>query len=647
MAGGMAGGMAGDMAGGMAGGNAGGNARGMARGMAGGMAGDMAGGNAGGNARGMAGGMAGDMAGDMAGGNAGGNARDMAGGNAGGNAGDMAGDMAGGNAGGNAGDMAGGMAGDNAAGMAGGNAGGNAGDSAGGNAGGNAGDMAGGTSGQQWYFSRQQLEQNPSCRAGLEPSRELWYRQQAAGLLQDMGQRLSLSQLTINTSILYMHRFYMVQSFTQFHRNVIAPAALFLAAKVEDQKRSACDVVKVARACLHPTEPPLEPESEAFLQQCEDILTVESIILETLGFETTVEHPHIHVVKCTQLVQASKDIARTAYFLATKSLHLTTFSLRYPPPVVACVCVHLACQWCNWEIPVSMEGKPWWENIDGTVTLHLLDELTNEFLRILAKTPRQLKHIRIWQPKKVFDDSEDEGLWEQVKPSSASAGPSLLPGAERCAEQSSAEVSQPGHCHPSATLEITETDPKNSSSLAAGGSFQHEGTGARKRGGKRKVSLEEYRAKHREELAAHRKQLENFATNLRSQYARAAQELQVEKLNDIPLPIPEQGHQPSPEPPKGHAPHGSSRKRPLKEEVAATATARAGTLEHQPRASKAPRGPPGPSQHLHPSKDRKSPGVQGQLSNLQPSSTPRAGGVPPTSRHPALPLKPCLRPLPK
>lgn len=33
---------------------------------------------------------------------------------------------------------------------------------------------------------------------------------------------LPSSQLTINTAIVYMHRFYMVQSFTQFHRNVSA-----------------------------------------------------------------------------------------------------------------------------------------------------------------------------------------------------------------------------------------------------------------------------------------------------------------------------------------------------------------------------------------------------------------------------------------
>ena len=40
------------------------------------------------------------------------------------------------------------------------------------------------------------------------------------------------SQLCINTAIVYMHRFYAFHSFTQFHRNAIAAAALFLAAKV-------------------------------------------------------------------------------------------------------------------------------------------------------------------------------------------------------------------------------------------------------------------------------------------------------------------------------------------------------------------------------------------------------------------------------
>ncbi|XP_030366291.1 cyclin-T1 isoform X4 [Strigops habroptila] len=182
-----------------------------------------------------------------------------------------------------------------------------------------AGGGAGGSAGRRWYFSREQLDRSPSRRAGLDPDKELSYRQQAANLLQEMGQRLNVSQLTINTAIVYMHRFYMVQSFTQFHRNAVVPAALFLAAKVEEQPRKLEHVIKVARACLHPLEAPLEPKSEAYLQQAQDLVILESIILQTLGFEITIDHPHTHVVKCTQLVRASKDLAQTSYFMATNS----------------------------------------------------------------------------------------------------------------------------------------------------------------------------------------------------------------------------------------------------------------------------------------------------------------------------------------
>ncbi|XP_074663935.1 cyclin-T1 isoform X2 [Strix aluco] len=180
-----------------------------------------------------------------------------------------------------------------------------------------AGGGAGGAAGRRWYFTREQLDRSPSRRAGLDPDKELSYRQQAANLLQDMGQRLNVSQLTINTAIVYMHRFYMVQSFTQFHRNSVVPAALFLAAKVEEQPRKLEHVIKVAHACLHHQETPLDTKSEAYLQQAQDLVILESIILQTLGFEITIDHPHTHVVKCTQLVRASKDLAQTSYFMAT------------------------------------------------------------------------------------------------------------------------------------------------------------------------------------------------------------------------------------------------------------------------------------------------------------------------------------------
>ncbi|XP_019586705.1 cyclin-T2 isoform X2 [Rhinolophus sinicus] len=258
--------------------------------------------------------------------------------------------------------------------------------------------MASGRGGSsRWFFTREQLENTPSRRCGVEADKELSYRQQAANLIQDMGQRLNVSQLTINTAIVYMHRFYMYHSFTKFNRNIISPTALFLAAKVEEQARKLEHVIKVAHTCLHPLEPLLDTKCDAYLQQTQELVLLETIMLQTLGFEITIEHPHTDVVKCTQLVRASKDLAQTSYFMATNSLHLTTFCLQYKPTVIACVCIHLACKWSNWEIPVSTDGKHWWEYVDPTVTLELLDELTHEFLQILEKTPSRLKKIRNWR----------------------------------------------------------------------------------------------------------------------------------------------------------------------------------------------------------------------------------------------------------
>lgn len=73
------------------------------------------------------------------------------------------------------------------------------------------------------------------------------------------------SQLCINTAIVYMHRFYVFHSLTCFHRNAIASAALFLAAKVEEQPRKLEHVIKVAHLCLHRDQPPLDTKSEVSL----------------------------------------------------------------------------------------------------------------------------------------------------------------------------------------------------------------------------------------------------------------------------------------------------------------------------------------------------------------------------------------------
>ena len=85
-------------------------------------------------------------------------------------------------------------------------------------------------------------------------------------------------------------------------------------------------------------------------------------------------------------------------FLFIFSLHLTTMCLRHPPKIVACVCIHLACKWSNYTIPLSRMKKEWFMHVlepnwnrDSLSTLELLDELTNEFLNIFEQCPSRLK----------------------------------------------------------------------------------------------------------------------------------------------------------------------------------------------------------------------------------------------------------------
>ena len=45
----------------------------------------------------------------------------------------------------------------------------------------------------RWYFTKEELANSPSRREnGVEPDKELSYRQQAANMIQDMGQKLNV-----------------------------------------------------------------------------------------------------------------------------------------------------------------------------------------------------------------------------------------------------------------------------------------------------------------------------------------------------------------------------------------------------------------------------------------------------------------------
>lgn len=59
--------------------------------------------------------------------------------------------------------------------------------------------MAGGQ--EKWYFTKEQLQNSPSRKCGLDADKELAYRQQAANLIQDMGQRLQVYPFQLNFNV--------------------------------------------------------------------------------------------------------------------------------------------------------------------------------------------------------------------------------------------------------------------------------------------------------------------------------------------------------------------------------------------------------------------------------------------------------------
>ena len=40
---------------------------------------------------------------------------------------------------------------------------------------------------------------------------------------------------------------------------------------------------------------------QAYMEQAQELVRNENILLQTLGFDVAIDHPHTHVVKCCQL----------------------------------------------------------------------------------------------------------------------------------------------------------------------------------------------------------------------------------------------------------------------------------------------------------------------------------------------------------
>lgn len=186
--------------------------------------------------------------------------------------------------------------------------------------------------GSKWILTQAKLDELSSKKPGFIATKELKHRQYAAFMIQNMGQRLRLKPLCVNTAIVYMHRFYAFHSFIYFPYNDVAIASLFLASKTEEEPRFHEHVVQVAQSYLKQYDKRANRDAKEIAS---DLKLTENILLQTLGFELVVDHPHTHVIKAFNLIKrlvsgstAHKDLTCTSYYIATS--RFVHFSLQLP-----------------------------------------------------------------------------------------------------------------------------------------------------------------------------------------------------------------------------------------------------------------------------------------------------------------------------
>lgn len=240
----------------------------------------------------------------------------------------------------------------------------------------------------KWLFTPERLGSTPSIRLGMKEEEELSHRQATACLIRKIGLKLKESikrpsGLCIDTAMVYMHRFYMFHSFQRYPAHTIAPSAIFLAAKVEETPIKLEYVIKTTHMIRDPKAPPPTAKQNEELQQ--ELITNENLLLQTLGFDLIVVHPHTSVISCGDMVGVPKTVTKLAYELATNSLHFTKMCVKYKPTTVACVCLHIAFKRFQLSIPQSSEGRDWWYYLDTNINLETINEITNEFIAIIDK----------------------------------------------------------------------------------------------------------------------------------------------------------------------------------------------------------------------------------------------------------------------
>lgn len=211
----------------------------------------------------------------------------------------------------------------------------------------------------RWIFTREQLERVYAASTDSEKERRV--RSATTEFIRKLGALLELHPSTVTAAVLLWRRYFAVRTAIVSDRVHLAVAALLLATKIDNYKRTLNDVLALGMPMYHhrtakaPSQETSAAASAASSTASGDGFTESEVseerrkvrvaeyeLLEFTGFDMHVQQPYQTFVALAKGARVAGDVAERAWAVLCDVLATTDIPLRYTSAVVAAAVLHHA-----------------------------------------------------------------------------------------------------------------------------------------------------------------------------------------------------------------------------------------------------------------------------------------------------------------
>ncbi|KAI9347567.1 cyclin-like protein [Obelidium mucronatum] len=207
---------------------------------------------------------------------------------------------------------------------------------------------------------------NPPSIAHMSLAQERECRAKACKYISNVGIALKLPANVIATALIFMHRFYMRQSFHQHRYHDVSGAAIFLATKVEEAGRRLKSVIQALALKANKGADPsfkIDESSKQFRNWWDTIMYYEEMMLAVLCWDLTVDYPYEWILRLCKLNSSPQIVKETAWALVNDS-YRHPLCLCYKSVEIAAACMIVA-QIITRAQAVGVAGVPGFEGDGG------------------------------------------------------------------------------------------------------------------------------------------------------------------------------------------------------------------------------------------------------------------------------------------